>query len=271
MVTKVIIPEQQRSAAYQEAATLYSAGDYAGAYSKYLTLSGYKDVDTLLSTDKNLLAEEAAAAREAKLAVYKKVGSTVTFGTYERDSNTSNGKEDIEWIVLANEGNRSLLISRYALDCWQYNRERKGVTWETCSLRSWLNSSFMNAAFTVDEQKAIQKTSVDNSKSQGNSNWSTDGGNDTTDQIFLLSYAEARKYFGSDRDRMCESTAYAKAHGAYYIENGYCSWWLRSPGDYRNTAACIDIEGSLVHDYYVDIYGAVRPAFWIDRESEYFI
>ena len=271
MVTKVIIPERQRSAAYQEAATLYSAGDYAGAYSKYLTLSGYKDVDTLLSTDKNLLAEEAAAAREAKLAVYKKVGSTVTFGTYERDSNTSNGKEDIEWIVLANEGNRSLLISRYALDCWQYNRERKGVTWETCSLRSWLNSSFMNAAFTVDEQKAIQKTSVDNSKSQGNSNWSTDGGNDTTDQIFLLSYAEARKYFGSDRDRMCESTAYAKAHGAYYIENGYCSWWLRSPGDYRNTAACIDIEGSLVHDYYVDIYSAVRPAFWIDLESEYFI
>lgn len=130
----------------------------------------YKDVDTL--------------AREAKLAAFKEVGSTVPFGAYEQD-NTSNGKETIEWLVLANEGNRSLLISQYALDCQQYNPDYwEDVTWETCSPRTWLNSTFLNAAFTADEQEAILKTSVDNSKSQSNSNWSTSGGNNTTDQIF---------------------------------------------------------------------------------------
>ena len=46
------------------------------------------------------------------LPVFKTVGSIVTFGAYEQDDDTSNGKEDIEWFVLANEGNRSLLISR---------------------------------------------------------------------------------------------------------------------------------------------------------------
>ena len=251
------IQTAKKEAAYQAATTLYSSGDYAGAYSKFLELQGYKDVNTLLSTDKNLLG----AAREKKLKPYKTVGSIVTFGTYEQDNNTSNGKEDIEWIVLANEGNRSLLISRCALDCRQYKTERTDVTWETCSLRSWLNNTFLNAAFTTDEQKAIQKTSVDNSKSQGNNSWSTDGGNNTTDQFFLLSYAEAGKYFGSDSDRICKLTAYAKAN------NGDLSWqWLRSPGYWQSSAALVDVDGSLGNCYGVNFNVAVRPAFWINLE-----
>ena len=266
VVTKVIIPEQQRSAAYQEAKNLYSAGDYAGAYSKYSTLSGYKDVDTLLSEDKNLLA----AAREAKLAVYRTVGSMVTFGTYEQDNNTSNGKEEIEWVVLANEGNRSLLISHYGLDCQRYNTERADVTWENCSLRSWLNSTFLNAAFTADEQKAIQKTSVDNSASQGNSNWYTSGGNNTTDQIFLLSFAEAGKYFNSDDDRICMPTVYAKVQGTYANDSGKCVWWLRSPGSYQDYAVNVNMSGSLGFYSVSADSNAVRPAFWINLESEYF-
>ena len=198
-----------------------------------------------------------------------RVGNIVTFGTYEQDNNTSNGKEDIEWIVLANEGNRSLLISRYALDCQQYNTKFKDVTWETCSLRPWLNGTFLNAAFTADEQKAIQKTSVDNGKSQGNSSWSTNGGNNTTDQIFLLSYAEAGKYFASDSDRICKTTAYAKAQGAYTDDSGNCWWWLRSPDSRQRGAASVTTDGSLGH--LTDGSGgstAVRPAFWINLNTE---
>ena len=210
-------------------------------------------------------------ARDEDLSAFKTVGNIVTFGTYEQDNNASNGKEDIEWIVLANEGNRSLLISRYALDCRQYNTEATSVTWETCSLRSWLNGTFLNTAFTADEQKAILQTSVDNSESQGNSAWSTIGGNNTTDQIFLLSYTEAGKYFDSDSDRICKPTAYTKAQGAYTNDRGNCWWWLRSPGHYRNLAATVLTGGSLGYDAYVngDI-GAVRPAFWINLESDIF-
>ena len=41
---------------------------------------------------------------------------------------------------------------------------------------------------------------VNKSESQGNSSWATSGGKITTDQIFLLSYMEANKYFSSDND-----------------------------------------------------------------------
>ena len=164
------------------------------------------------------------------------------------------------------------MISRDALDCQPYNTERTNVTWETCSLRSWLNSTFLNAAFTADEQKAIQKTSVDNSKSQGNSNWSTSGGNNTTDQIFLLSYAEAGKYFASNSDRICKPTAYAKAQGVYTNDSGNCWWWLRSPGCTQDSAANVYYKNGSLGDPCSVSFGndAVRPAFWINLESDIF-
>lgn len=262
------IQTEKKEAAYQEAANLYSDGDYAEAYSKYSALQGYKDVDTLLSTDKNLLA---IAAHKAKLATYKKIGSTVTFGAYEQDNNMSNGKENIEWIVLENEGSRSLLISRYALDGQPYNTKRGDVTWETCSLRSWLNDRFLNEAFSDEERETILMTSVDNSYSQGNSEWTTTyGGSNTNDQIFLLSYAEARKYFSSDSSRKCEPTAYASYRGAYVNDYGNTWWWLRSPGDGWNCAAFVFTGGFV--EYHSSRFvnegdGGVRPVFWIDLEE----
>ena len=44
------------------------------------------------------------------------VGDIIVVGTYEQDNNTSNGKELIEWLVLAKENNRVLVISDKALD-----------------------------------------------------------------------------------------------------------------------------------------------------------
>ena len=271
VVTKVIIPKQQRSVAYQEAAALYTAGDYTSAYTAYSALMGYKDVDKLLSTDKNLLA----AAHEAKISPFKTVGSIITFGSYEQDNNTANGKEEIEWVVLASDGNQSLLISRCALDGQKYNKEYTDVTWETCSMRSWLNGSFLNAAFTSEEQKAILTTEVDNSRSQGNRGWSTNGGKNTKDMVFLLSYAEAGKYFSSDKDRICRPTAYAKAQGAYTNDSGNCGWWLRSPGlldSHAFFAAFVSGEDGDVNDHgdAVTRTLGVRPAFWINLESDLF-
>ena len=49
------------------------------------------------------------------------VGSIITFGAYEQDNNTRNGKEPIEWQVLEIKGGRALLISKYGLDAKRYN------------------------------------------------------------------------------------------------------------------------------------------------------
>ena len=88
------------------------------------------------------------------------VGDTLVFGTYEQDNDTTNGKEDIEWLVLTKENNKILVVSDKALDCKPYNQSRDYVTWETCSLRNWLNNDFINAAFTAEERAMIPTVTV---------------------------------------------------------------------------------------------------------------
>ena len=194
------------------------------------------------------------------------IGSYVVFGTYEQDNNSANGKEGIEWLVLAKEGNRLLVISRYALDCKQYNTESKAVTWEGCSLRSWLNDSFLKSAFSSGEQAMIPTVTV---SADRNPSYSTDPGKDTEDRVFLLSIAEANQYFASDEARKCVPTAFAKANGCYASDNGSCWWWLRSPGFNAELAADVNSGGSVYASgrfVYFDDY-AVRPALWIDLGS----
>lgn len=195
---------------YQKATNLNAFGKYDEAYAIYVTLTGYKDVDKLLAEDDNMIA----AARDAKFAV----GNYVSFGTYPQ-TKAGNDATPIEWLVLARDGNKALLISRYGLDAQPYNKDNTSVTWETCTLRTWLNGMFYNKAFSSAEQAAILTTNVDNSKSQCYSGWNTSGGNNTQDKVFLLSYAEASKYFGvtynsSNTKSRVAPTAYAIAQGA---------------------------------------------------------
>ena len=194
------------------------------------------------------------------------VGSVVFFGSYEQDNVASNGKEAIEWIILAKEGNRALLISRFALDCQRYNFYFADITWETSSLRKWLNGTFLNAAFSSAEQNSIVSSTVTADK---NPSYSTSPGNDTTDKVFLLSITEAYKYFNSDEARKCAPTDNVKAKGAFIASNGNCYWWLRSPG-YRSDHASYVISDGSVYNYGINVDesdGAVRPALWIDLGS----
>ena len=191
------------------------------------------------------------------------VGDYVTFGAYEQDNNTANGKESIEWLVLTKEDGKALLLSREALDCQPYNKSYDDVTWETCFLRTWLNGTFLTGAFSSGEQGMIQNSVV---TADQNPSRETSAGNDTTDKLFLLSIPEADEYFSTDKAMECRPTDYAKKQGAWTGDNGCCHWWLRSPGHYPNDAAYVR------HFGYIDDYGsradqaeiAVRPALWVE-------
>ena len=198
------------------------------------------------------------------------IGDTVILGEYEQDNNSSNGKEDIEWLVLAKEGDKALVISKYALDSQLHNTFATRFTWETCSLRKWLNETFISNAFSSYEQNMIQKTIVTADK---NPEYSTPSGNNTTDKVFLLSISEVNKYFSSDEARKCAATDYAKAQGAYTSDEESiegeitCWWWLRSPGTDSIRAAGVWFDGSVDYSghYGCSSYTyAVRPAMWID-------
>ena len=200
------------------------------------------------------------------------VGDTLVFGTYEQDNDTTNGKEDIEWLVLTKENNKILVVSDKALDCKPYNQSRDYVTWETCSLRNWLNNDFINAAFTAEERAMIPTVTV---SADMNPEYNTNPGNATKDRVFLLSIVETEKYFTSDEARKCVPTEYAISNGAYtsdsYTKGGKvtCWWWLRSPGNSQSYAAYV-LAGGSVYGYGHRVnndYTSVRPALWISIDG----
>ena len=249
----------QPSLKYKEAQSLIAESNYADAYVILNELRGYKDVDEIISGDEFI-------------NVYFSVRNEVIFGSYEQDGNTENGQEDIEWIVLAREGDNALLLSKYGLDAKPYNEEEAYVTWEQSDIRSWLNSSFMDTAFTGEEQGAILKTEVDNSREEGSSEYDMTGGNNTEDRVFLLSYKEAfGDYFSRNGERICMPTDYAMQNGADADDNtGACWWWLRSPGYDQDSAAYVSSAGSRGCTYVDRGYDCVRPAVWINLKSGIF-
>lgn len=254
ILNTVIIPNGK----YNDAIALMDAGNVIEAYETLVALDGYKD-----SVDKANSIYDQYKVEKLKVA---KAGDYVFFGEYEQDNNTANGKEDIEWLVLEVKDSKALVISKYALDCKQYNTSHTDVTWEACTLRRWLNNDFINVAFSADEKAMIPLVTVSADK---NPEYSTNPGNATQDQVFLLSIIEANKYFGSDSARQCEPTDFAVANGAWESDSGNCWWWLRSPGLSQNYAARVDSGGGVSEGgYYVDDGDrAVRPALWIDLNS----
>lgn len=154
------------------------------------------------------------------------MGDKVYFGSYEQDNNISNGKEVIEWRVLAKENNRILVIGDKALDCKPFNETKENVTWRTCTLRKWLNSDFLNSAFTNAEKTYIPMATVSANK---NPMYNTSYKKITKDRLFLLNVSEINKYFKNDYSRKCIPTTYAKANGvlvtSYILKNGIGTCW----------------------------------------------
>ena len=240
------------SSKYDRATTLMDSGNYEAAYTLLNGLD-YKDSASKLTSIQKILISKA------------QVGSCVNFGFYEQDNDTSNGKEAIEWRVLAKEDGRVLLISKYALDSQVYDPSTASITWENSSLRKWLNDTFLNTSFSEEEKAIIPSMNVE-----------TGIGKRTTDQVFLLSYDEALKYFSSDEERRCIPTSYALSQAGFLYDDrdiridgkAPCFWWLRSPSSEPGYVSLVFGSGELyergTNACFENI--AVRPSLWINIE-----
>ena len=194
------------------------------------------------------------------------IGDIITFGHYPQTAK-GNDNTPIEWLVLEVQEDKALLISRYGLDGQRYHDEDARVSWEKCSMRAWLNGTFLDTAFTPAEQEEILTVDIDNSQEQ-----SAIKGNDTQDKLFLLSIPEVNKLFGDDESRQCIPTDYAVVNWAYtsdkYMVDGRAAgpWWLRSSSDEKSCASVVLSNGRCDKYYLCSIY-AVRPALWVDLKS----
>ena len=208
-----------------------------------------------------------------------KVGDTVTFGSW--------GDEPVEWQILERkEDGTYVMISVMGLDAKAYNEDWEAATWETCSLRAWLNGEFYETAFTAEERAKIRLSTVEN---EDNQTHGTSGGNATKDYVYLLSVEEADRYYritgtygGESAALICMPTKTAirnecwevsqdwirtnQWNYGYTLKAGACWWWLRTPGESEYTATYVGYDGNVgvngLYNFYTD--ACVRPVICVN-------
>lgn len=207
--------------------------------------------------------------------------------------------EPIKWRVLNRKDNDVLLLADVALDDQEYNTKFASVTWETSSIRSWLNGygasanqpeidyskkNFINSAFTSTQRSAIKTTSVVNND---NIEYGTIGGNNTSDKVFLLSDSEVystdiataygfiKKIYSMESDEAkksrCSTYAYAMGieKNVAFSDKGNIWWRLRSPGSTSYAVTEVNPWGA-VDNCGEDVYyteKGVRPALHLNLSS----
>lgn len=200
-----------KSNLYKSAVSAFNSADYETAYDKFSQIKDYKDANEYLAKPEIIAGAD--------------VGDIVTFGKYT-------------WYVIDKADDGCTLLSEKYITERAYYTEWEFITWEKCTLRTWLNNDFYNE-FSDEEKALIEKTHNSN---PDNSEYNTDGGSDTDDYIYLLSLDEAENVSKDIR-----------ADGSW--------WWLRSPGMYQDYVAGVLSDGSLHTDgrSVLSAHG-VRPA-----------
>ncbi len=205
--------------------------------------------------------------------------SSVYFGNYKQSSDGGDGYnvDPVKWRVLSNADGKLFLLSDQNLDVVRYNETNTDVTWESCTLRKWLNGydghpyddTFIGSAFSEKEAAAITETAVANDDNSGK---------DTTDKVFLLSLAEVKNtaYGFTDNNsatdtRKATNTAYVAAGGhtgstVVYSEGTADWWWLRSLYADGVTAFVVADSGNLNGEFsnVASKDTAVRPVLNVD-------
>ena len=186
--------------------------------------------------------------------------NVIYFGGYEQDNNAANGPEPIEWYILEEKDGKALLISKKIIDNEKFDTTASETTWETSSIRKWLNSTFISSAFTQEEQDLILTSTIQNMRADNSGEWRKTEAADTEDKVFLLSYSEYMKYLQLDEEMNPEVTKYANSRGNCY------NIWLRSPGKDRKETQyyCLGKTDSNP----ATNSNAVRPAIWINIQAD---
>jgi hypothetical protein len=187
------------------------------------------------------------------------------------------------WLVLEEKDGMVLVVSEYVLDDGKKYHEVPGgtseyVTWETCTLRDWLNGEYYNGFSDADKAKIVKTTVINKDnpwfcdEKNAGEKYEPLGGNDTEDYIFLLSLEEVVEYFGDSgqlANRPENAHEIADKYSANRLtgskEGGNRYWWLRSPGNSARHAAVQYIDGALsVGGQEVNGRNGVRPAMWLN-------
>lgn len=193
--------------------------------------------------------------------------SIITLGHWPQNT----GKpEPIQWLVLEQQEQTALCLSRFILDAQPYHRDGGSACWKDCSLRRWLNEEFLPAAFSPQEQARILPTPLQSP------------GGETVDQIFLLAppadwpdynmMEDNEDYYSFPPEDCAMTTPYAREKGAWFVEDPgpdqyLGSWCIRYPGVLLHDNPRPDYTSSVNFDGHIEAVAqetesldGIRPA-----------
>ncbi|MCR5662317.1 MAG: DUF6273 domain-containing protein [bacterium] len=165
-------------------------------------------------------------------------GDIVYFGRYPQSESSP---EPIQWIVVSNDGDTSTLLSLVCLDSMPFHDKFESVTWENSLIRKWLNTDFIDRAFNENEKKCLAPCRQPN---VGNPVTGIPGGGATLDPVFLLSVQEVDSLLEPTWNK-AETTAFVEQKGIEFLDNIYCCYWLRTPGNNLYNAAAVLPQGQI--------------------------
>ena len=137
------------------------------------------------------------------------------------------------WLVLDKQDGKILIIAEKVIEKRPYHNEETAVTWETSDIRKYLNGEFYDSFSDADRVRIV------NAANENPDNpWDgTEGGNATTDKVFLLSVDEVVKYFGDSGQLKAKPTG--PKGESWWFDDQYSAdrsaksgsknawWWLR--------------------------------------------
>lgn len=234
---------------------------------KYLGHKEAYDFNGGIGTWETKRSAFAVGAAERMVEVADGLLTALRDGTYVPEQETKPGEGSqtglfskvefggASWYVLDKKDGKTLLLSEKIIEKRTYSDAPGAVTWETSALRGYLNGEYLNGFSAADREKICEVTNAN----RPNGKYAVSGGADTLDRVFLLSLEEAEVYLGGFADVLIAKTA----------DSGAAFWWfLRSPGEAADVAACVTAGGLIdyhgVADSVETPIGGVRPAMWVE-------
>lgn len=186
-------------------------------------------------------------------------GKIIQFGYF----GPKNSLQKIDWIVLDSQGDKTLLLSRYALCTMPFCSQSGKNGWKYSRARQWLNSQFFDNSFSKEEKSIIISTQIHTNANRDD---------ETEDYIFLLDREEylvygSEKYLGDNTKLMmrCLPTPFPEVKwGQVYANVPYCRWWLRGPCEDKTKGSIVSYFGNVLYEKIYQPGVGVRPAMWIN-------
>lgn len=213
--------ENKYKAQYLKGKELLDKGNHNDALAAFKEATDYEDSRRYIADIEKLIIKNSA------------INDTVKLGKFD-------------WKILDIRDNKALLAKKTVIDGIAYNNSLVDTSWETSTLRQWLNSDFLSQSFSDEERSSIVLSELDNI---ANSYTAIQAGNSTKDYIFILSLDEAQNY----------------VDGLSKTEK---NTWLRTPGSNLTTAAFLSSDKTIMENGYPVNSDklAVRPVLWYNLD-----